>query len=257
MEYYKVKIIEHKILTDDIMSLIIEWGGAKDVIPGQFINVYLNNPAKMLPRPISICDVTDAGIRMVYRITGETTGTRELSGYKAGEEINITGPVGRGYDLTAIEKAGEPVLMGGGIGVPPMLYLAKKLGGKCTVILGYRDSNTFLRDEFEKTGANVLIASDDGSVGVHGTVLDALDQSGITPGVICACGPKPMLKGIKDHAASSGIPAYISLEERMACGIGACLGCVTKTAKVDEHSHVENARVCVDGPVFLATEVLL
>ena len=257
MNHRTVKIIEHKKLTDDIMSLIIQWDAAEEVTPGQFINVYLNNPAKMLPRPISICDVTDRGLRMVYRITGETTGTRELSGYSAGEQLNITGPVGRGYDVFAIEKAGEPVLMGGGIGVPPMLYLNKKLGGKCTVILGYRDSNTFLRDEFEETGARVVIASDDGSVGVHGTVLDALDQSGITPAVICACGPKPMLKGIKDHAASAGIPAYISLEERMACGIGACLGCVTKTTEVDEHSHVENARVCVDGPVFLATEVLL
>ncbi|MCR5099315.1 MAG: dihydroorotate dehydrogenase electron transfer subunit [Lachnospiraceae bacterium] len=238
------------------MSLWIEWDGRASVVPGQFINVYINDPARLLPRPISICDVTDRGLRMVYRITGEATGTAELSGYQAGETIRITGPVGNGYPLDDI-MGKKTVLMGGGIGIPPMLYLTKKLVGGCTVILGYRDSNTFLMEEFENAGAKVFVATDDGSVGTHGTVIDALRESGIEPEVLCACGPKPMLAGIKAYSADHGIPAYISLEERMACGVGACLGCVTSTTHTDPHSHVKNARVCVDGPVFLSDRVEL
>ena len=254
MIYTETKIISHEKLAEGIMDLLIEWDHETAVIPGQFVNVYLNDPSKMLPRPISICDVTDEGLRMVYRITGEKTGTKELSGYKPGDAIRITGPVGNGYPMDDLSEK-KTVLMGGGIGIPPMLYLAKKLHGDCSVVLGYRDSATFLRPEFEEAGADVIIASDDGSVGVHGTVIDALDTSGISPSVICACGPMPMLRGIKNYAKDRGIIAYISLEERMACGIGACLGCVTSTTHTDAHSHVKNARVCTDGPVFLAEDV--
>ncbi len=256
MEYKEVKIISQEKLTADIMSLWIEWGAGAAVVPGQFINVYINDSARLLPRPISICDVTDKGLRMVYRITGEAKGTAALSGYRAGETIRITGPVGTGYPVDDI-MGKKTVLMGGGIGIPPMLYLTKKLGGNCTVILGYRDCNTFLKEEFENAGAKVYVASDDGSVGTHGTVIDAFQESGIQPEVLCACGPKPMLKGIKSYAADHGIPAYISLEERMACGVGACLGCVTSTTHTDPHSYVKNARVCVDGPVFLSDRVVL
>ncbi len=254
MIYVETKIITHEVLAEGVMDLLIEWDHDDRVIPGQFMNVYLNDPSRMLPRPISICEVTDDGLRMVYRITGDKTGTAELSGYKPGETIRVTGPVGNGYPMDELSGK-KAILMGGGIGIPPMLYLAKKLEGECSVVLGYRDSTTFLRSEFEATGAEVIIASDDGSVGVHGTVIDALDSSGISPSVICACGPMPMLKGIKKYAGDHGIPAFISLEERMACGIGACLGCVTNTTHTDEHSHVKNARVCTDGPVFLAEDV--
>ena len=253
----KARIISHKELAKGIYALSLECAASKETHPGQFVNVYLKNPAKLLPRPISICDAGNGAIRLVYRVTGDASGTAELSSYQVGDEVRITGPVGRGYPLSELKGAGrgDVVLMGGGIGVPPMLYLAKELLGHCTIVLGYRDSDTFLLEDFKNTKADILLASDDGSVGVHGTVMDAIEEAGVTPGVICACGPKPMLSAVKSFAKRTGAAAYISLEERMACGVGACLGCVTGTTGTDAHSHVKNARVCVDGPVFLADEV--
>ena len=149
--------------------------------------------------------------------------------------------------------------MGGGIGIPPMLELAKELSqsGSATeinIIVGYRDSKLFLKEDLEKYG-NVYIATEDGSVGIKGNVMNAIEENGLQADVIFACGPMPMLRAIKGYAEEKGIEAYISLEERMACGVGACLGCVCKTKEVDHHSHVNNARICTDGPVFEAREV--
>ena len=149
--------------------------------------------------------------------------------------------------------------MGGGIGIPPMLELAKELsadasGAEIQCVMGYRDAKTFLKEELEQYG-KVYVATEDGSVGTKGNVMDAIRENGITADVIFACGPMPMLRAIKAYAQEEGIPAYISLEEHMACGVGACLGCVVKTKEVDHHSHVHNARICTDGPVFEAGEV--
>ena len=124
------------------------------------------------------------------------------------------------------------------------------------VVLGYRDQNLFLKKEFDQV-ATVYIATDDGSVGVQGNVLEAFKEYGLSGDVFYACGPKPMLRGIKALSEQMQCPAYISLEERMACGVGACLACITKTTEVDDHSHVHNARICKDGPVFLASGVEL
>jgi dihydroorotate dehydrogenase electron transfer subunit len=151
--------------------------------------------------------------------------------------------------------------MGGGIGIPPMLQLAKELSQNgiakenISVVLGFRD-DTFLLNEFKKI-ATVYISIDTGNVGIKGNVIDATKEYGITGDAIYACGPKPMLRAIKEYAYEKDIPAYISLEERMACGIGACLACVCNTIDKDEHSQVNNARICVDGPVFKADEVVL
>ena len=144
--------------------------------------------------------------------------------------------------------------MGGGIGIPPMLETAKQIKGDVYSFLGYRDSLTFLSDEFEKV-STVFIATEDGSVGSKGNVMNALAESGIKPDIIMACGPMPMLRAIKKYAQENDITAYISLEERMACGVGACLGCVCKTVHKDAHSHVNNTRICTEGPVFDAREV--
>ena len=145
--------------------------------------------------------------------------------------------------------------MGGGIGVPPILELAKALDcGKKQIIAGYRDAQTFLREEFEKSG-ELYISTEDGSEGVKGNVLDAVRELGLEADIIYACGPTPMLRAIKQYAQERGTECYISLEERMACGIGACLGCVCQTKEKDAHSNVNNKRICKDGPVFLATEV--
>ena len=155
--------------------------------------------------------------------------------------------------------------MGGGIGIPPMLELAKELfcqneqlsvneKSEIIIVVGYRDDKTFLKEDLEKYG-KVYIASEDGSVGTKGNVMNAVEAEKIEADAICACGPMPMLRAIKKFALEKNIPAYISLEEHMACGVGACLGCVVKTKEVDHHSHVNNARICTDGPVFLAEDV--
>ena len=143
--------------------------------------------------------------------------------------------------------------MGGGIGVPPILELAKQM--KCEkkqIIAGYRDCHTFLREEFEAAGT-LYIATEDGSVGTKGNVMDAIRENALEADVIYACGPTPMLRAIKKYAEENGIEC--SLEERMACGIGACLACVCKSREKDAHSNVNNKRICKDGPVFLSTEV--
>ena len=171
--------------------------------------------------------------------------------------MDMLGILGNGYDLTKL--AGRKVLLlGGGIGIPPMVELAAALsqmpGTEVTAAMGYRNSDLFLTEELEGFG-KLLIATEDGSAGTKGNVLDAVRENAVKADAICACGPMPMLRAVKKFAKEQGIPAYISLEERMACGVGACLGCVTKTAKVDAHSHVRNARICTEGPVFDAEEV--
>ena len=253
--------ISQECLSPGIFSMWIETQIAQSAIPGQFVSVYTKNESKLLPRPISICEADAAAgkIRLVYRIAGD--GTKEFSGYVPGDEVDILGPLGNGYDLNIKEvdkkAGGKALLIGGGIGIPPMLELAKRLPCEVTIVAGYRSrDNMFLVKELESNG-ELIIASDDGSVGTHGTVIDAVCEHGVKADVIFACGPKPMLKGVKNLGEKMGVPAYISMEERMACGVGACLGCVCKTGSVDEHSKVNNKRVCVDGPVFLATEVEL
>ena len=225
---------------------------AKEAKAGQFISVYLNNKSKILPRPISICGIDkEAGtLRIVYRTVGD--GTKELSDYKEGEMVKILGPLGNGFT----QKDKKAILIGGGIGIPPMLELMKQLDCDKTAVLGYRDSDMFLKDEFEAVG-DVVISTEDGSFGTKGNVIDAIKEQGVEGSIIYACGPTPMLRGIKAYAEEMGIEAQISMEERMACGIGACLACVCKSKDVDSHSHVHNKRVCKDGPVFDAREVEL
>lgn len=248
-----VKILSQKEISTSIFDMWIQTSLAEQAEPGQFIGVYPRDRSTLLPRPISICEV-DRGknaLRMVYRIAG--AGTAEFSGYQAGESVSILGILGNGFPLEAA-RGKKALLMGGGIGVPPILELAKRLEGEKQIVLGYRDRGTFLREDFEQYG-KVTVASEDGSVGVRGNVLDAVREEGLQGEVIYACGPMPMLRAIKAYAAERQIRAYISLEEHMACGVGACLGCVVKTKEPDSHSHVSNARICTDGPVFDAEDV--
>ena len=249
----KTTVVSQKEIAENIYDLWLETELALDAHPGQFVAVYPKNAATLLPRPISICEA-DKGkgrLRLVYRIAGK--GTEEFSSYREGDTVDILGILGNGFPL---EKAkGKKVfLMGGGIGIPPMLQLAKELDAEKQIILGYRNDDLFLREDLERCG-DVYIATEDGSVGSKGNVMDAIKENGLNADVIMACGPMPMLRAIKQYAAENKIEAYISLEERMACGVGACLGCVCKTKEVDHHSHVHNARICTDGPVFEANEV--
>ncbi len=236
-----------------IFDMWIETSLAAQAKPGQFIAVFPKDKSTLLPRPISICEVREdrKALRIVYRVAGQ--GTAEFSGYQAGDSIAILGTLGNGFPLEKGE-GGKVFLMGGGIGVPPILELAKQMNADKMVVVGYRDSNTFLREDFEQI-ARVYIATEDGSVGTKGNVMNAIEENGIEADVIFACGPMPMLRAIKAYAAQKGIKAYISLEEHMACGVGACLGCVVSTKEVDHHSHVNNARICTDGPVFDAEDV--
>nr|MCR5468466.1 dihydroorotate dehydrogenase electron transfer subunit [Lachnospiraceae bacterium] len=206
---------------------------AKNAVAGQFVSLYCNEGSRLLPRPISICrvDRENDSIRLVYRVAG--AGTKEFSAYKPGMAVKIMGPLGNGFPL----KEKKAFLIGGGIGIPPMLELAAELPSDAQkkVILGYRDE-LFLNTEFEKYG-DVYIATEDGSAGTKGNVLDAIRENSLEADVIYACGPTPMLRAIKEYAAKNNIECWLSLEERMACGIGACLACVCKSKEVDSHTN--------------------
>lgn len=254
----RATVIRQEEIGAGIYDLWIATAISKEAKPGQFVMVYPMDKSTILPRPISICEVDTkrCALRLVYRVAGK--GTKEFSWYHGDDHIDIMGPIGNGFD---VEKAiGKKVaLLGGGIGIPPMVQLAKELkaSNKATsvfAVAGYRDGNLFLKDSLESY-ATFVAACEDGSAGVKGNVIDALNEKNIEADVIYACGPMPMLRAIKKYAEEKGIIAYISLEERMACGVGACLGCVCKTTKEDHHSHVKNARVCTEGPVFNAEDV--
>ena len=201
-------------------------------------------------------DRENGTLRLVYRVAG--AGTEEFSHLKAGDTIDVLGPLGNGFTLREGKKA---FLIGGGIGIPPMLELAKELSfitGRENIqaVLGYRDGQMFLKEEFEQYGP-VYVATEDGSFGAKGNVLDAIRENGLDAQVIYACGPTPMLRALKAYAGEQGMECWLSLEEKMACGVGACLACVCRSKEVDGHSHVHNKRVCKDGPVFLADEIEL
>lgn len=217
--------------------------------PGQFLSIYCHEGSRLLPRPISICEVDreDRAVRIVYRVAGK--GTEELSGMRTGGSLEIVGPLGNGFPL----KEKKALLIGGGIGIPPLLQLAGELKCEKQMVLGYRDS-LFLQKEFKRQ-ENVYIATEDGSYGTEGNVLDAIRENGLDGEIIYACGPTPMLRAVKAFARERKTECWVSLEERMACGIGACLACVCKSKERDSHTNVNNKRVCKEGPVFRAEEV--
>lgn len=256
MEKEQAQVLSQEMLAAGIYSMWIKTKAAESAKPGQFISMYTNDAGKLLPRPISICEIDreNERLRVVYRVTGENTGTEQFSKLKENDTIDIVGPLGNGFPLEkAVGK--KAFCMGGGIGVPPILQLAKELKcEKTQIIVGYRDEQTFLKEEFEANG-EVYVATEDGSVGTKGNVMDAISENGLDADIIYACGPTPMLRAIKAYASENNIECYISLEERMACGIGACLACVCKSKDKDAHSNVHNKRICKDGPVFLSTEV--
>ncbi len=247
-------VVSQTGLGDNVYSMWIETKEiTSQAVPGQFVDLYTKDGAKLMPRPISICetDKENGLLRLVYRVAGG--GTEEFSHYKEGASIEILGPLGNGFPLGAAEKGKKAFLIGGGIGIPPMLELAKQLSCEKQVVLGYRDA-LFLNEEFLPYG-NTYIATEDGSAGTKGNVLDAIREHDLKADVIFACGPTPMLKALKAYAFENKTECYLSLEEKMACGIGACLACVCKSSQVDEHSMVHNKRICKDGPVFKAEEV--
>ena len=227
------RIVSQTCIGKDIYSMWLQTDKiAQNARPGQFLSLYTRDGSKLLPRPISICEIDkeNSRIRLVYRVTGKDTGTEAFSRLHANVPVETLGPLGNGFPLE--EARGKKVfLMGGGIGIPPMLELAKQLPGEKTVVAGYRDE-TFLMEDFSPY-ADVFAATEDGSTGTKGTVIDAISENRLTADVIYACGPTPMLRAVKAYAAEHGAECWISMEERMACGIGACLGCACRTVKND------------------------
>lgn len=237
------KIISKRQLTADVFDLTVGAGKlAQAAQPGQFAHIYV--PGKTLRRPISICEIDRAAgtLRFVFQIRGE--GTAWLADVCSGDMLDILAPLGNGYSLGNTRQ--RAVFVGGGIGVPPLLEAAKAFGENATLLAGFRnEEGIILKEDFEKNGNRVLIATDDGSYGHHGLVTDLLDDLDFD--VIFACGPAPMLKSVCKAAAARGVPCQISLEERMACGIGACLGCACRLKKDGREFY---GHVCKDGPVF-------
>lgn len=222
---------------------------AANARPGQFAQIRLKGHT--LRRPISICGIDrEAGaLRFVFQVRGQ--GTAELAESQPGDELEILAPLGKGFP---VDKAKRTLLIGGGIGVPPLLACAAELGSMATACLGFRNgAAVVLEEDFRKTGAKALVATDDGSYGHHGLVTELAGEEGFD--VVFACGPTPMLKAAKALADKRGVPCYLSLEERMACGVGACLGCATPLLRED--GGVYFGHVCKDGPVFDSRRVQL
>jgi len=256
------KIIQAEILlnakiTEDIFEMTLESEYIADYSEaGQFVNIYLDAPQMLLPRPFSICqsDKRKGTFSIVYRAAGE--GTKLLSAVPKGKALKIMGPCGTGFTYDNEERI---IIVGGGCGAPPLLMLTQEMEGKnknavTDVYLGFKNKDcVILEDDFKKTDASVNVSTDDGSYGFSGNVIELLEKNGADADILYACGPRPMLKAACTYARANNIRAQVSLEERMACGIGACLCCVTK---VKTEGGYEYEKVCKHGPVFAATEVV-
>ncbi len=234
-------ILSNTPLTDSVYQMILEGDTSAITAPGQFVNIQLSG--KFLRRPISVCDYDETTLTIVYKVVGK--GTEQMSEMAPGEVLDILTGLGNGYDLSLTGDA--PVLLGGGVGVPPMYNLAKelkKLDKKVTVILGFNTkSEIFYEEEFKALGCDVTVTTVDGSYGKKGFVTDALPQYYTH---FCTCGPEPMLKAVYRATNTSG---QMSFEERMGCGFGACMGCSCKTL-------TGYKRICKEGPVMKKEEIL-
>lgn len=234
------KILSNEKIAKDVYKMVLEGDTQYITAPGQFVNIKISD--KYLRRPISVCDCDDSTITIIYKVVGN--GTEEMSQMQAGESLDVLTGLGNGYDIT---KSKKPMLIGGGVGVPPMYMLAKKLiedGQQVTVILGFNTKDEiFFEQEFKDLGADVYVATADGSYGIKGFVTDAFIDD---YDYFYTCGPLPMFKAVYDKTTTSG---QFSFEERMGCGFGACMGCSCKTK-------YGNKRICKDGPVLVKEEII-
>ncbi len=235
-------ILHHEKIAKDVWKLVLLGDTSAITAPGQFVNILLEG--KYLRRPISICDWTDATITLIYKVVGG--GTQQMSGLQVNDHLDLLVGLGNGYNTA---KCGDkPLLIGGGVGVPPLYGLCKKLiseGKKPHVILGFNTAEeVFLKEDFRALGAEVTVATADGSMGVKGFVTTAMEE--IDYDYFCTCGPEPMFRAIEKIAKTSG---QYSFEERMGCGFGACMGCSCKTK-------YGNKRICKEGPVLEREEII-
>jgi len=247
-KYTNLTVVKNDEISSGIFDMFLKTDKLSEILPGQFVMLYVGLGEHILPRPISICDVyePDNTIRLVYQVVGK--GTKAFSELNIGHKLKAIFPIGNGFTLESGDKF---ALIGGGIGIPPMLYTAKLLknlnpNAEITAFLGFR-SDIYLVSDFEKLGVNVNVSTDDGSFGFKGNAVQNIGDEVFD--YVYACGPNPMLKAVADYAAKKQLNAQISTEERMACGIGACVGCVVK---MKDGSYKKS---CVDGPVFDAKAV--
>ncbi|MBQ7872404.1 MAG: dihydroorotate dehydrogenase electron transfer subunit [Clostridia bacterium] len=242
MKQVFLTIKENIALTDSVYKMVLSGDTSGVTNCGQFVNIKLDG--LFLRRPISVCDCEDGQLTLVYKVVGR--GTEQMSRMNAGEILDVLVGLGNGYDTTVSGDA--PLLIGGGVGVPPMYMLCKKLiaeGKNPTVILGFnRADEIFYENEFKALGARVIVSTVDGSYGVKGFVTDAM--KGIDYSYFYTCGPEPMLKAVYRATNTSG---QFSFEERMGCGFGACMGCSCKTV-------TGYKRICKEGPVLCKEEIL-
>lgn len=246
-------ILSNNKLCDGIYEMIIEATSiAKEAKAGQFVNIYTGLGENILPRPISISEINKekGTLTLIYQIAG--VGTKFFSNFSSGQKIKILGPLGNGF--TVPSEAKSHVVVGGGIGAPPLVELVKGLKGDVTVFLGAR-SVPILVEKFKFLGTKVYVATDDGSVGFKGNVVQLMEEIQPKADFVYACGPQIMLQNLSRWAKNKNIPAQVSMEERMACGIGACVGCAIKIQKEGELDW-QNLKVCKDGPVFMSNEVV-
>ncbi len=233
------KILSNKKIAKDVFEMVLEGDTQYITAPGQFINIQLDG--RFLRRPISVCDYDDTTVTIIYKVVGE--GTEMMSALSAGETLDVLTGLGNGYDIS---QGTKPMLIGGGVGVPPMYNLCKKLiaaGQKPIVILGFNTKDEiFYEDEFKALG-EVRVAPADGSYGIKGFVTDAFADD---YDYFYTCGPMPMFRAIEAKVTTSG---QYSFEERMGCGFGACMGCSCKTK-------YGNKRICKDGPVLVREEII-
>ena len=234
-------VISNDALTQNVYKMVLGGDTSAITAPGQFVNIKLDG--LFLRRPISVCDYDEKALTIIYKVVGK--GTEIMSQQSVGAKLDILTGLGNGYDLS---QAGDaPVLLGGGVGVPPMYNLAKKLvaqGKKVSVVLGFNTaSEVFYEAEFKALGCDVQVTTVDGSYGKKGFVTDALPENYT---YFYTCGPEPMLKAVYGATATSG---QMSFEERMGCGFGACMGCSCKTL-------TGNKRICKEGPVMKKEEIL-
>lgn len=247
------KIVSINVIAKEIYDVLVKCPPIAQIArPGQFVHIKCDGLS--LRRPISICQIDKANetIRLVFQAKGK--GTEWISGRKAGDTLNILGPLGNGFDIK--EGRGRAIVIGGGIGVPPMLGIGSKLKDDCCAIIGFRNRDfKILEQDFKDNNCEVHVCTDDGSYGTHGFVSDILKEElkHKKPSIIYACGPTPMLKVIAQIAKEHGVRCQISLEERMGCGVGACLGCACKVIADGKETY---KHVCKDGPVFEAEEVV-
>ena len=231
-------IISNELIAKDVYKMVIKSNLGSEMCPGQFVNIKVDG--YFLRRPISISQYDENAYTIVYKVVGD--GTSKLSQMEAGRSLNVVGPCGHGFDIDDV----EPLLVGGGVGVPPLLQVAKEFNKRnvnADVVLGFNSKeDVFYEEEFKKLGCNVYIATMDGSYCIKGTVMDAIKEHSVKSDYLYSCGPMPMLKAL-DNAYTKG---YLSFESRMACGMGACMGCVCK----DKKDHDIYYRICKEGPVF-------